>query len=148
MIDFKEKAIEYLNLEKKLNEALISEDQFLAEIAKLTGQDEKGNNWAVSREGNWLLLVGQEWIVKAKIKHPDETETGKDLNNMQYVVKEVVLKKQDFSSGSRNMAELENVINIQASKGYRLHTISTASSGSQGLLGAERIQATLVFEKL
>ena len=48
----------------------------------------------------------------------------------------------------RNLSELENVINAQARKGYRLHTISTASGGSSGLIGGDRIQATLVFEKL
>lgn len=34
------------------------------------------------------------------------------------------------------------------SKGYRLHTISTTSSGSKGIMGGDRIQATMVFEKL
>ena len=38
--------------------------------------------------------------------------------------------------------------NEQADKGYRLHTISTASSGSTGLLGGDRIQATMVFERI
>ena len=41
----------------------------------------------------------------------------------------------------------EKVINDQAKKGYRLHTISTASAGSSGLMGGDRIQATMVFEK-
>jgi hypothetical protein len=40
------------------------------------------------------------------------------------------------------------VLNEQAAKGYRLHTITTASSGSKGLGGGDRVQATLVFEKL
>ena len=36
-----------------------------------------------------------------------------------------------------------------SAKGYRLHTISTTSSGSKGIIaGGDRIQATLVFEKL
>lgn len=52
-----------------------------------------------------------------------------------------------IGSGSGNLTELEKVINKQASKGYRLHTISTASSGSGGFLGGDRIQATMVFEK-
>ena len=33
-------------------------------------------------------------------------------------------------------------------KGYRLHTISTTSSGSKGFLGGDKIQATMVFEKV
>ena len=44
--------------------------------------------------------------------------------------------------------ELETVINEQAAKGYRLHTMSTASGGSKGWMGGDRIQATLVFEKI
>ena len=39
-------------------------------------------------------------------------------------------------------------INAQAAKGYRLHTISTTSSGSKGFLGGDKIQATMVFERL
>lgn len=67
---------------------------------------------------------------------------------MQYVVLQVVLKEKLIGTGSGNLTELEKVINNQAEKGYRLHTISTASSGSKGLLGGDRIQATLVFEKI
>ena len=46
------------------------------------------------------------------------------------------------------LTELEHAINAQAALGYRLHTITTASSGSTGFGGGDRIQATLVFEKL
>ncbi|MFJ4045773.1 DUF2510 domain-containing protein [Microbacterium sp. NPDC089987] len=67
---------------------------------------------------------------------------------MSYVVLQVVLKEKFFGSGSGNLTELERVINQQASLGYRLHTISTASSGSQGFGGGDRIQATMVFERL
>ena len=67
---------------------------------------------------------------------------------MQYVVLQVVLKEQFIGHGSRNLSELEKVINEQAAKGYRLHTISTANGGSKGFLGGDRIQATLVFEKI
>lgn len=66
-----------------------------------------------------------------------------------YVVIQVVLKEKLFGSGSGNLTELEEAINKQAAKGYRLHTISTSSSGSKGLVGGgDRIQATLVFERL
>ena len=65
-----------------------------------------------------------------------------------YVVLQVVLKEKLIGTGSGNLTELENIINKQASKGYRLHPITTASSGSKGMLGGDRIQATLVFEKL
>lgn len=67
---------------------------------------------------------------------------------MQYVVLQVTLKEKLIGSGSGNLTELEKVINEQAAKGYRLHTISTASAASKGMLGGDRIQATLVFEKL
>lgn len=69
-------------------------------------------------------------------------------NDLQYVVLQVTLKEKFFGTGSGNLTELENVINTQARKGYRLHTISTANGGSKGLAGGDRIQATLVFEKI
>ena len=67
-----------------------------------------------------------------------------------YVVLQVVLKEALIGTGSnkRSLSKLEEVINEQCAKGYRLHTITTASSGSTGLLGGDRIQATLVFEPL
>ncbi len=67
---------------------------------------------------------------------------------MEYVVLQVILKEKLIGVGSKNLTQLENIINEQANKGYRLHTISTTSSGSSGLLGGDRIQATMVFEKI
>ena len=69
-------------------------------------------------------------------------------NSYQYVVLQVTLKEKFFGTGSGNLTELEMVINNQAKKGYRLHTITTANGGSKGLGGGDRIQATLVFEKI
>ena len=66
---------------------------------------------------------------------------------MNYVVLQVILKEKFIGTGSGNLTELEKVINQQADKGYRLHTITTASSGSKGFLSGDRIQATLVFDK-
>ena len=66
----------------------------------------------------------------------------------QYVVLQVVLKEKFIGTGSGNLRELEKVINEQAAKGYRLHTITTASAQSGGFLGGDRIQATMVFEKI
>lgn len=74
--------------------------------------------------------------------------SGASGANLHYVVLQVTLKEKVFGTGSGNLTELEQVINGQAAKGYRLHTISTASGGSKGLLGGDRIQATLVFEKI
>lgn len=67
---------------------------------------------------------------------------------MSYVVLQVVLKEKFLGTGSGNLTELEQVINRQAALGYRLHTISTTSSGSKGFGGGDRVQATMVFEKL
>lgn len=66
----------------------------------------------------------------------------------QYVVLQVILKEKLIGTSSKNLKELEDVINAQAAKGYRLHTISTTSAHSTGLGGGDRIQATMVFEKL
>ena len=69
-------------------------------------------------------------------------------NNYQYVVLQVVLKEKFIGTGSGNLTELEDAINHQAQKGYRLHTITTSNGGSKGLMGGDRIQATMVFEKI
>ena len=65
-----------------------------------------------------------------------------------YVVLQVILKEKYWGTGSGNLTELEKAINAQASLGYRLHTISTAASGSKGFGGSDRIQATMVFERI
>ncbi len=67
---------------------------------------------------------------------------------VSYVVLQVVLKEKLWGTGSGNLTELEKVINAQAALGYRLHTITTAASGSKGMGGGDRIQATMVFERL
>ncbi len=66
-----------------------------------------------------------------------------------YVVLQVILKEKLWGSGSGNLTELEGVINKQAAMGYRLHTITTAASGSKGIVtGGDRIQATMIFERI
>ncbi|MDR0432573.1 MAG: DUF2510 domain-containing protein [Bifidobacteriaceae bacterium] len=67
---------------------------------------------------------------------------------MSYVVLQVILKEKLWGTGSGNLTELEKAINAQAALGYRLHTITTASSGSKGFGGGDRIQATMVFERI
>ena len=62
----------------------------------------------------------------------------------KYVVLQLTLKEKLIGT----VSELEDVINKQADKGYRLHTISTTSGGSKGLGGGDRIQATMVFERI
>lgn len=66
----------------------------------------------------------------------------------KYVVLQVTLKEKLIGTSSKNLSELEDVINKQADKGYRLHTISTTSGGSKGLGDGDRIQATMVFERI
>ena len=66
----------------------------------------------------------------------------------KYVVLQVTLKEKLIGTASKNLSELEDVINKQADKGYRLHTITTTSGGSKGLGGGDRIQATMVFERI
>ena len=67
---------------------------------------------------------------------------------MSYVVLQVILKERLWGTGSGNLTELEKAINAQAALGYRLHTITTAASGSKGIGGGDRIQASMVFERL
>ena len=74
--------------------------------------------------------------------------SGASGAELDYVVMQVTLKEKLLGTGSGNLTELENVINGQAKKGYRLHTITTTNGGSKGLMGGDRIQATLVFEKI
>ncbi|WP_052169968.1 DUF4177 domain-containing protein [Pseudobutyrivibrio ruminis] len=67
-----------------------------------------------------------------------------------YVVVQVVLTEKFIGTGSgvSSLTNLQRTINDQAAKGYRLHTISTTSSGSKGFMGGDKIQATMVFEKV
>ena len=64
------------------------------------------------------------------------------------MVLQVTLKEKLIGTGSKNLDDLEYIINKQVEKGYRLHTMSTSNGGSKGLAGGDRIQATLVFERL
>ena len=68
--------------------------------------------------------------------------------NYHYVVLQVTLKEKLLGTGSGNLTELESVINKQARMGYRLHTCTTSNGGSKGFGGGDRIQATLIFEKI
>lgn len=67
---------------------------------------------------------------------------------LPYVVMQVTLKEKFLGTGSGNLNELEDVINAHVKKGYRLHTITTSNGGSKGFGGGDRIQATLVFERI
>lgn len=82
------------------------------------------------------------------LKEEGSYSKASGIENIHYVVLQVTLKKKFLGTGSGNLTEPEAVINKQAKKGYRLHTITTANGGSKGLVGGDRIQATMVFEKI
>lgn len=71
-------------------------------------------------------------------------------NKDKYVVIQVVLTEKllGTGSGTRSLTNLQEAINKQAALGYRLHTITTSSSGSKGFFGGDKIQATMVFERI
>jgi len=67
-----------------------------------------------------------------------------------YKVIQVVLTEKFLGTGSgeSSLTNLQATINQHAAKGYRLHTITTTSSGSKGFMGGDKIQATMIFEKV
>lgn len=83
-----------------------------------------------------------------RLREEGSYSNASGADGLQYVVLQVTLKEKLIGTGSGNLTELERVINAQAAKGYRLHTITTANGGSKGLAGGDRIQATMVFEKI
>ena len=81
----------------------------------------------------------------------DKVGQANGNGNAPYIVRQVVLTEKLFGTGSSDfcLTSLQDVINKQVAKGYRLHTITTTSSGSKGLFaGGDKIQATIVFERL
>lgn len=108
-----------------------------------------GENWtdtfqdAPPQQGGLSGMVNRIQADAAAGAQPRPAATG-----ASYVVLQVVLKEKLWGSGSGNLTELERAINAQAALGYRLHTITTSSGGSTGFGGGDRIQATLVFERL
>ena len=63
-------------------------------------------------------------------------------NDLPYVVMQVTLKEKLFGTGSGNLTDLEDVINAQVAKGYRLHTMSTSNGGSKGNSGSTAVPNT------
>jgi predicted deacetylase len=94
---------------------------------------------------------GRTWTEHVRSKAPEGgavQPATSAARGQAYVVLQVVLKERLLGTGSGNLTQLEGVINEQAARGYRLHTITTAASGSKGIGGGDRIQATMVFERL
>ncbi|MBR2547064.1 MAG: DUF4177 domain-containing protein [Eubacterium sp.] len=80
----------------------------------------------------------------------DVTGRAEGAAGEKYVVLQVVLTEKllGTGSGTTSLTNLQAAINKQAALGYRLHTITTTSSGSKGFLGGDKIQATMVFERI
>lgn len=96
--------------------------------------------WYDDGSGAMRWWDGQRWT--------EQVQTAVSPVTTPYVVLQVVLAEQLLGAGSVNLTELEMVINAQAAQGYRLHTITTAESGSTGFGGGGRTLATMVFERL
>lgn len=70
--------------------------------------------------------------------------TAPPAQELPYVVLQMTVQESLPAFGSGRLTELERLINEQAEKGYRLHTVT--SFGRRP--GSDLFQATLVFEKL
>lgn len=66
----------------------------------------------------------------------------------QYVVLQSVLNAKLVGGSLKSIPELERTINSQASKGYRLHTLTTASANGSGVTRDGKVQVIMVFEKM
>jgi hypothetical protein len=64
---------------------------------------------------------------------------------MEYVVLQMRVETKTSGETSKNLPELQKMINDQASKGYRLHTFETWSMMGYG--GGNEVMATAVFER-
>jgi hypothetical protein len=58
----------------------------------------------------------------------------------------MTLKENFFGTEYGSLVELEEVINKQAQKGYRLHTFTTIPGSSMNF-AKPRLKVTMVFEK-
>lgn len=99
--------------------------------------------WYEDSSGRRQWWDGERWTDGVEPAAP-HTEPGPAPSGMNYVVLQISLKERMWGSGSGNLPELEKAINDQAALGYRLHTMTAAAVGSNGM----RVQVTLVFEKI
>ncbi len=121
--------------------------------------------WFNDGSGTMRWWDGKDWTDKVQPPPPRQQGPGGFIDRIAtdavaggqprpaprgatYVVLQIILKEKMWGTGSGNLTELEKAINAQAALGYRLHTITTAASGSKGMGGGDRIQATMVFEKI
>lgn len=107
-----------------------------------------GSAWTDQWKDPAPVATPGQFIDHAKAEAVSQANPRPAANGMSYVVLQVILKEKFWGTGSGNLTELERAINAQTALGYRLHTITTAASGSKGMGGGDRIQATMIFEKL
>lgn len=62
-----------------------------------------------------------------------------------YTVLHRSFSAKHFLKGSR---QIEAILNAQATEGYRLHTMTTTPSNSEGCNGDDKIHVMLIFEKI
>lgn len=105
----------------------------------------------LSKDSSFCLLGNLKGDLDVGILDKLQQESSYSVasgDSFHYVVLQVTLKEKFIGTGTGNLTVLEKVINNQANKGYRLHTITTTNGGSKGLFGGDRIQATMIFEKV
>lgn len=104
--------------------------------------------WYDDAKGNKRWWDGEKWTEEVQPPIGGGAPPRTSAQSASYIALQVILKEKLWGTGSGNLTELERAINAQAALGYKLHTITTASSGSKGLGGGDRIQATMIFERL
>lgn len=67
----------------------------------------------------------------------------------KYIVQQIVLHEALLGVGSNltSLMQLQNILNLFADEGYKLHTVSVANGGSKGAFGGDKLQATVILEK-
>ena len=85
---------------------------------------------------------------KSKELAEKKIDTMVNKSGEKYIVTQVILKETLIGVGSKNLFELQEVINKQCELGYILHTCSVTKLDSEGIGGGDRLQATLVFKRI
>ncbi len=80
-------------------------------------------------------------------KEQQEAQIRKLQEGKRYIVLQIMLREALVGTGAWNTFELENAINEQANRGFRLVNVTTTVVHSRGIFGGDRIQAIATFEK-
>ena len=128
--------------------ALMIDDALAMQVIPKFKKDLENGVLSDSNQSSNAIPI-HEPTFEEKLQEDIFTFSSASSRDLPYVVYQVTLKEKFWGTGSGNLEDLENIINHFYNKGYRLHTMSTATSdGSKGFGGGDRIQATLVFEKI